>query len=132
MFWLPTIENKGLAFFFAVYSLIFFLELILLSCLFSFHMCMSLIQPKLLSITCIISQDILVQQVFWRFNLYEKVSFRIISPVIIWMGYPMYMYNYHPGISFPNHPEDSITLLCLFHLSIHFIYSHLLTVWVIC
>lgn len=64
----------------------------MLSCLFSFHMCMSLIQPKLLSITYIISQDILVQQVFWRFNLYEQVSFRIISPVIIWMDYPMYIH----------------------------------------
>lgn len=75
----------------------------------------------------------LAHQVFYWFNIYEKVSFRIISPITYSLGgLPPVHANHSSWISPPPHHHDDsfITFLYLvFHSSIHFfIYSYLLTV----
>lgn len=93
MLWLPIMENKGLALFSFLFSLLFyFSSRVNFAFLFGFHICMSLIQPKFWSITItyVISEDNLVHRVFYWFNLYEKVCFRITSPITISIACRLY------------------------------------------
>lgn len=93
MFWLPTMENKGSA----LSSFPFSLGLLFSSGgnLTSLFVQFSWVHVSNSTQTfayylCHFSRH-LAHQVFYWFNIYEKVSFRIISPITVWVGCLLYM-----------------------------------------